>query len=384
MPGGLEPTTIQHAFLPAELNLEAITLAGETAARHSPVLVVARDFDGVLNSHALARFGNFPDTVVVNTLPDTLFSYEGGMIRSVIADTLAVSAPNLTFALWELVEPFDSLATWTQADGAGTPWTTPGGTPGELLSVAFWSQSDTTATRDSLVWELPAAVMASFAERGSANLMVTLEESGRAPIGRLAFDAVIVPTVADDTTVVIRLVGEAQTFVFDPQPPRPVELARVGGITSDRTLLRLTLPNLLPGCPEGPVAGCPGLTPADVTLNRVELVLDGVPVGSGFRPLAPTRVVVRRLLRPELGERAPLGPAIATEFLPPGPFAPSGGSPVGIPITAAVASAFARGETELALAIQVEPQGSAFAYTWFEPTPRLRFVYTLPQPPRLP
>jgi hypothetical protein len=155
-------------------------------------------------------------------------------------------------------------------------------------------------------------------------------------------------------------------------------------VTRDRTLLRLNLPHLVPGCPEDAAAACPDVELASVVLNRVELVFDAVAVGSGFRPLAPTQVVARRLLDPSLGVRAPLGPVVTVETIPPALFAPPVGEPVRIGITGAVAGALERKETELGVSLQIEGQAPAFGYLWIGQTPSLRFIYTLTQPPRLP
>jgi hypothetical protein len=119
-------------------------------------------------------------------------------------------------------------------------------------------------------------------------------------------------------------------------------------------------------------------------LNRVALLLDPVPVTQGFRPLGASRVVIRRLLEPELGERAPLGPIVAVETISADAFVAPAGGPVSLAISGAVADALARNRAEVALALQVEPIGTEFGFTWYQPNPRLRFTYTLPQRPRLP
>jgi hypothetical protein len=159
---------------------------------------------------------------------------------------------------------------------------------------------------------------------------------------------------------------------------------RVGGITSDRSYLRLALPEILPTCPDLPVGSCPGIAPAAVTLNRVELILDPLPVTQGFRPLGSFNLSVRRVLEPELGERAILGPLISRDSLPIGGFTSAGGAAVVLNVTAAVANAIATGSPDVNLMLLVEPEVSGFGYAWFAQNPRLRFVYTMHQRPQLP
>jgi hypothetical protein len=387
-PGGVLPTTIQLVLPTGEFLQQAETFRGLTGIADATALVVARDFDGGLNSHALARLRGFPDTVIVRDVPSADFEYQESTVLAQVPNTQAVSPGSVSLQLWAVTQPWDSAAVnWEYAvdrPEQRVRWQTPGGTRGELVSTTSWARGD-AAIGDTVRWSVPGRVVQQLANGQVQGLLVTLETgNARIELGRLALDAQIRSAAAADTIVTQRIVQGPQTFVFTPAPPFPQTALSVGGLTSDRTLVRIGLGAQLPACPPGTV-NCPMVSLNELTLNRVELLLDPVPVPLGFRPVAPTEIRVRRLLQPELGDRAPLGNLIAIDSVPAARFAPGGGAePVALIITSVVAAALARGDTQIGLAVLVEPEAGEFSYQWFSRNPRLRFVYTLPRTPQLP
>jgi hypothetical protein len=405
LPVALEPVTIDFILESGDFLTDVFVLRGTTDVNDSGDLVVAEDFDG-LDAHVLAEFSAFPDTILFPGSTDRSFSYVGGEIRSSIADSLAASSPTLTFLLWQLVEEWDSTATWTEAvsDPTSRPWQEAGGTRGELLSVVTWTRADTTAAGDSLVWHVPPLTLETLAEDSTPSFIVTLEdESARAEISPLAIRLMLAPTANPDTVFTRTVLPVHQRFIYSQQEPAPVDLLRVGGLTSDRSLLRIRVPDVLPGCVDG---ACPPVPTNDVTLNRVDLILDPEPVTLGFRPVGPITIIIRQLFEPELGPQAPLGrpdrgTAVAGER-----FTLGGGEPVNLIVTGLFAQALAEREAEIrscrersgnegcqaledapidiGLALLVEPEASTFSYAWFDRSPRLRFIYTLRQTPGLP
>jgi len=387
-PGGGLPTTLQLVVGTDEFLLEAETFRGPTGVQEATSLLVARNFDGALNAHSLARLRGFPDTVIVGEVRTGSFAYEESRVYVQITDTVSATPSDLSLQLWTVTQAWDSTSvTWDNAvdrPDQRVPWQTPGGARGELVATTRWVRG-AAGVVDTVSWQVPGEVVRGLAAQEFPGLMVMMETNGsRVEIGRLALEAKIrVPQVAD-TVITQRVTQGHQTYVFTPGPPQPDPVLSIGGLTSDRALLRIRVGALLPGCPPGIGANCPPISPMDVSLNRIELVLDPVPVPSGFRPTGPTEIRVRRLLEPELGRRAPLGALVAIDSVPSARFTPEGAQPVSFVITAAVAAALARGDTELGLSILIEPEAAEFSYAWFSRNPRLRFVYTLPQPPQLP
>jgi len=387
-PGGALPTTIQVEIGTVEFLRQIVSFRGDTGVTDAWELVVAREFDGALSSNALAKLRGFPDSVEVRGDLTGDFRYEESTVVAQIPDTLSVFPAGVTLRLWTVTQPWDSAAvTWE--DAVNRPeqrvaWQQPGGTPGQLVGTARWGRGEPERA-DSLIWSIPGEVVERLATGQVAGLMATMEtEGGRVEIGRLALNARIRATAHADTVVTRRIAQGTQTFVFTPAPPRFQDELSIGGLTSDRMLIRIDLGDVLPLCPPGTLGACPPRSLSDVTLNRVDLVLDPLPVPSGFRPIAPVEVRARRLLRPDLGDRAPLGGLVAIERFDADSFLPGATEPVTMVITSAIAAALARGDTEIGLSLQVEPEASTFSYLWFDRNPRLRFVYTLPRTPQLP
>ncbi len=405
LPVGQEPVTIDYVLQAGDFLTELFVLRGTTDARDSGDLIVARDFDG-LDAHVLAQFAAFPDSIFYQASADQTFDFVNGEVRTTISNRLAASAPELDFYLWEVTEEWDSTVTWTEAVSrpASQPWQQAGGTRGELLSVTTWTQADTTAAGDTLVWLLLPEVLKTLASKPSPNFMVTMEDGGlRAELTPLTLRLRVSPGANPDTVLLRGVSSVRQRFIYSLEEPAPDDLLRVGGVTSDRTLLRMRIPELLPGCPNG---NCAPIPADKVTLNRVELLLDPVPVTSGFRPVAPITIFARQLLEPELGPQAPLGHTVGAIAVRGDRFIEGGGAAVSLVVTGVVAQALAIKETEIrscrerqgiagcqaledepieiGLALAVEPEASSFSFAWFDRNPRLRFIYTLRQVPALP
>lgn len=383
-PGSL-PVTIQYT-VPAEEVLGSVTvIPGRTGISDAYYKLVANNFDGVLDAHLLAQFNGFPKAVALETMDDSTYTYEGGAVVATLPDTLRVSAQSLSFQLWTVGEPFDSVdVSWENAvdrPGEVVPWTMPGGTPGEYIGLASWHQAEGP---DSLRWELPADIVAALADSSVAGLMVVLSTPGaRAEISSLVLEARVRPESVD--TVLTQTVQSlAQTFIMTPEPEQPDDLLRIGGITSDRTVFQLKVDNRLQGC-EVPVPTCPAeLGLSDVTLNRVELLLEPVPITGGLRPIVPPQVTFRRLLEPELGPRATLAEALVQDTITVSRFLPGNTEPIVFDVTFAVLNALANQKDEILLAALIEPEASTPSPVWVRGNPRLRFTYTLPQRPQLP
>lgn len=393
IPADLIPVTLEHVLGPEEFLLYAIGVRGETDLDDAPGLIVAQDFDGSLNAHSLLKWRPLPDTITFNG-PTVDFFFEGAQVRSSVPDTLAVSADQLDFYLWRVTQPWDSTVTWTEAmsDPVSVPWEEPGGTRGELLGIAQWSREADDASADSLVWTLSGNVLDELAAEENPSLMVTLEDANTfAEIGPVDFVFTVRVLEDPDTAIVRTLQRVDQRFIMDQDPPEP-DVLRVGGVTSDRSLLHMRLPPTLPGCESG---ACDPVPLESVTLNRVVLELDPLPVTGGFRPIQNFPIFVRQLLQPELRERAPLGPligqlrttggdAFSIQMAPPELFLPGNADRSDLRITPLVTNAVQRAESEIGLALVVQPEASLFSYAWFGRTPTLRFVYTLRDPLEIP
>ena len=152
----------------------------------------------------------------------------------------------------------------------------------------------------------------------------------------------------------------------------------------DRVLLRIRIPESVPGCASPattPPPACAPIPLTEVTLNDAALLLEPLPVG-GFRPLAPVSLVLRRIGEPELGRIAPLGnlvnPGGAPYLAPADAWEAPTDTVLRLPITGFVRELASQDSTGAAVALLVEPQLRNFGVARFRGRPRLRLVYTLP------
>lgn len=152
-------------------------------------------------------------------------------------------------------------------------------------------------------------------------------------------------------------------------------------MTGARTVLRLDLDYQVPTCAD-PTAGCPTVALKEVTLNRAELLLDALPVGSGFRPTVPNFLQIRPVLEPELGRHGSLGDLLTQDSIPAAFFQPPVDETARVNLTG-VFQTYAD-SARVSLALLSVSRTPSFGTLWFTSAPRLRLVYSLPQTPKLP
>lgn len=155
-----------------------------TTPSQASFVIVAQDFDGALDAHALASFSivktiTVRDTAGTGTVIDTLPSYFGGSVMLRI-DTLRSSHDAAHFAVYQAAETWDERsATWEMRVDTGSvtqPWTQPGGTLGPLIAEGDWLRTD----GDSVFLPFDSATVqvlrdSAVAERG---LIVITETPG--------------------------------------------------------------------------------------------------------------------------------------------------------------------------------------------------------------
>lgn len=395
-PGGARPTTVDIVLPTAAFLLSDTVFDGYTSQREAPYLLVAEDFDGVLDAHALARPTGFPDSVTFTiggvSRTEALFSYAAGRVTAIVNNPVSTSAGPARLQLWTLAQRWDSATvTWDTAGvfaGGVERWVTPGGTVGRLLAETTWTPGDTAAV-DTVTWSVDSLAVAEIARAGAHGLLVRSATPGsRLQLGRLSLETAVRPTSRPDTAIARTIATGPQTFIFTPAPPARGSSYRVGGGQGARTVLALDLDQRVPGCATG--EQCAPVPLRDVTLNRAVLLLRPEAIPAGFRPLGPTELRVRRLLEPELGRLAPLGEAFSTDTISAAVFANPGSAEVEVDLTLAIFQVLAadtvpgRPASVANLALLGEAVARQFGFLSFADRPRLRLVYTLPLRPELP
>jgi hypothetical protein len=415
--GGNSPT--REVILPAGATFRQLgVFTGYSAPSGVVYSVVANRFAGELSANALYRSaGAFPRSVTYTqdnvNRTDTLPRFVSGELVVRVDSALSTAGP-VTLQVFRLAQDWDAAtATWESARDTGgvrTPWRTPGGTRGELLSQAEYTVS---TAGDSVIIPLDSADVAALRDSAGFGFTIGSAEAG----SRVQIRSVptlrtgVRPSNAVRDTVVtttIPIETQPNTFVFTPEPPQPAGLLAAGGIRSARSLFSFELPDSVTGC-NASGASCTRVALRDVQLNRVSLLLRRAPVSAAFAPLDSAIVSVYTITEPELGRRAPLGVPVldlnervrfanASGFLSPqsaAVFAPAD-TLVELNITAYATSA-ARGDTvptDFALLggplvgiPSLRPNGQifdTFGLVAFLPEPRLRIVYTLPARSELP
>ncbi len=391
-PGGIRAATYVLEVPADEVVEEIGRFTGYTSPLTAGFLLAAHQFDGTLQANTVARLTGFPDSVTytVNgaSHTDSVFVYGSGQVMAVIDTAASTTGAAVQFQLWTLTETWDlASVSWEAAvdtGGVTTPWQQPGGSRGRLLAEATWAPGD-TVLHDSIAFAIDSLTVQEMATEGFPGILVTASSPDtRMQFSRLLLRTSVRPEGRPDTAIVQTISGGPQTFLFTPEAPEPLGVWQTGGVRSARTLFRVDLARRFP-CPA--VTGRPpcvtagdSLRLADVTLNQAALLLEPLPVGSGFRPLVPFTLSLRTVAEPELGRRAPLGERVAQASAEPQLFTAAGGSDVVLDLTAYI-SLRAVADSVVNLAILAEPEGTRFGLAHFSAAPRLRLVYTFPLTP---
>lgn len=403
-PGGQAPTTLVAEFTGSDLILREEVHEGFGDPRLTPFLIVANQFEGVLDAHALARFDTLPDSVSYTaegtSRRDSIVSFAGGRILLDVDSLATLPVATTQLLLYELTQPWDSATvSWEYAvdrPGEQVPWTTPGGARGTLISSQFWEPQDPDSVlADTVVFALDSAAVARLQAEDHPGVLVATERiAARLKLSALTFAADARPATNPDTLVEIRTtLNAAQTFIFSPPEPEDPEVLAAGGLRGDRSILTLDMEHEVEACPSGG-GSCSMVALSEVTVNRAQLVFEPVPIPGGHRPIATPRVVLRQVSEPELGRFAPLGAIVAVDSISPSAFEEGAEEEFVLDVTntvlqylAAKRAAARDGETidpERSFALLTEFEVPDLGLVWFRRSPRLRIVYTLPLNPALP
>lgn len=400
-PGGVSPTTLVSEFGGTDLLLRQEVLEGFGDPQLAPFLLVGNQFDDVFDAHTLVRFTNIPDSVsyTVEGDPerDEIGSYAGGRVL-VHVDSLATTPRSaIQLQLWELAQPWDSVGvSWENAIDTAeeqVAWTTPGGSTARLIDTEVWLPGDTVQS-DTVALALDSLAVERMRSEGHPGLMITTDRPDtRVKLSGLLFAGDARPAANPDTLVEVRSEERVDAFIFTPPTPENPEVLVSGGLRGDRSLITLDLDQEVEACPAdgGP---CTSMPLREVTLNRAQLVLDPVPVPGGHRPVAAPTVQLRRVAEPELGRLAPLGPLVASDTISPSAFQEASEGEFALDVTAALLQFITAQnraeaedeevETEMSLALLTSFEVPDLGLLWFERSPRLRVIYTLPLNPVLP
>lgn len=388
LPGGAI-RTFEVLLDPSDWLVADTAFSGYNKPYGSGFFVTADQFGGSLEANTLARFDVFstivlPDSSGTSRTDSMAVPFAGRIVM--VIDTLASSAPDLTFSAWELTEEWHpASATWTVRVDSGTiksNWSQPGGTRGARIGTTDWMGTDTVFIP---VDSQTIALWADTTNRAKGAL-VTLETPNSRVLAADVFLRVDYhPSIRSDTVITTTIRPTDRTFVFDPNLGTASSTPRVGGVPAWRTIFRFRddLDALAIPCPDTP--NCT-LRLRDVAMNYASLVLQPVPAPAGFIPEDSVRLGARILLASEAVplERSPLGDVagVMTSSVAPSAFGAGGGSTIELPVTTflrrlASDTIAAANRPPPFVAMVPVVEGSHFGVSTFAQNPRLRLVLTV-------
>lgn len=395
-PPGVIPVT-REVILPASEFFRSLgSFSGYTRASDLQSVVVANQYAGALDAHALARFGPFPVALTYRRdgaeRRDAAFTYLNSSLVLRV-DTLASTDGPVTVQVWQAAQAWErTSATWTTAIDTGaveTTWTEPGGTRGTLIAQGTFAGN--SAAGDTLVLSLTGANVASLADTLGNGVVITTATSGaRLEVIDMIVRANIRPDSAAPDTTIVQSVSSTRTTVYTPEQPNAgAGMLAVGGVRSARSLIELNPDRALPACAAGETCGT--IAFRDVQLNQVDLLLRPRPVPNGFDAITGVPLSLRVATEAELGAAAPLGPRVLDASRETGVLtynARPGDTLVVLPITnlsrtLALADTLPR-TFALISELQFFDSPPTFGAVFFDAEPRLRIIYTLPARRRLP
>ncbi|HSL72289.1 MAG TPA: hypothetical protein VK864_18715 [Longimicrobiales bacterium] len=390
--------TFEVILEPEQFLVFDTAFSGYADAFDARFLVIARDFEGVLDANTLIRFGQKPVSIQVRdsagaVRTDTLPKFAGGDLVIRI-DTLR-SRGAAEVSVYFTTEPWDaSSATWTTRIDTGSvtlPWQTPGGTRGARIGSVPW-----TAGEDTLIIALDSATVFALTNVADTTrgTVFTIDNTS-VPAGaqlRIAGASLRLParsTLRPDTTVQVNVEPISTTFIFTPDPPLLGTTPRVSGVPAWRTVLSVIdgLEDLMLPCPDG-TAGCT-FRLGDATLNLADLLLR--PTGSppGFSPEDSIRVQAHPLLVLQNVplSRSPVGVAVggSRDAIPRTRFSNADNGPEAAvsvtqligPVLADTTSPGSAQRPSRFIALLTNPETFSFGFGTFREGPRLRLILTV-------
>ena len=395
--GGLFPPDVIRSFEvvlePSQYLVSDTSFGFYSAPPDGDFAVIANRWDGALDSRLLARYSiptsiTLPDSAGVTRTDSTPSFFEADIV--LVLDSLRSSTRPVTLQLFRGTENWDQTATWTaRVDTPGTrlPWTTPGGSPGQLVDSTTW------ATGDTVLLTVDSLTLATWRDTTNAGRGAVIAVRTQGARVRTIFPQLRVrvrTTVRRDTVVTMTLGPTQRTFIFQPTEPDSAANPRVGGTPAWRTFFRLRdrLDTVTVACPGTP--GCRVRLGA-VAINRAALLLQPVPVPRGLAPEGNLTFAAHLVLPTQSVPlpRSPITDVLSGEGTVPGTsFMTTGAPVVELAVTDLVLNSVAAptdANSFRATWFALLPSGTrTFGFGAFAPLPSLRLVLTTTQGLQLP
>jgi hypothetical protein len=404
LPG--EPVTVEITIPWSEFASALEVFGGYGSPEDLGQGILAVQYEGTLDARTLIRFAEYPDTATVRdstgtNRPDGDLTFIGGRLVAHF-DTIESTngATPVGIALGRTETEWDgTTASWAFAIDTindQRPWPEAGGGPVTPVDTAQWDPAD----GDSAVFVLDSVTVAAWADTTdlSAGARLEILDPGyRVTLTGATLRLDARPSLNPDTIIEVSAFTRGSTFLYTPFPTPPPDGVRIGGAPAWRTLLNVSIPDVLNDPDLCAVVECPHtLTPGEISFAA--LLLTSRATEPAFQPLDSIRLDVRPVFDRGAMPKSPLGPSLIENDLgrsvPPEAFGTAPGQPIEIPFTT-FARDLLRGVDEdgnkapgtLALLSVFEPISISFAS--FEgpgsaAEPVLKLVLTIGPPVELP
>ena len=380
------------------------TLSGYGSPVELRTLDVAHEWDGVLESRVLLRFGSLPASINVmppgsNTAqPDSAYVPVSGTVV-VRFDTLTVlGAPTFEAELSAVDTEWDAAsATWEFAAdtlGGSEPWPESGAGPGRFVSRTSWSPVvGDSGTVDSLSFSVDPVTIQEWTDTTlvgrSARIESVTPGSRFRIVATPSLRILAESTINPDTLVEVQAARTSFASIYTPSPEATPGVLQIGGAPARRVVFELKLPEALElssaelctrtECPATPEAG---------RLVYASLVLHSHPtVSPGLHPIDTLLVEMREVLSPGRLARSPLSSPVQDNSDPLAPelFSSESESRYEVPMTGflrTVLEADSLGVARPTFAVLASPEPSALEVVSFyglgtELEPYIRLIWTV-------
>jgi hypothetical protein len=396
-----EPLTISIELPWAEFGSNVAVYGGYGGRAGIGEAILARGYATEdLDANVLMRFGQYPTTASVRDAQGTLrqdnnLSFYGGYVVAYFDTVASTNTGPVSLALGAIQTPWHApSASWTFAlDTVADQqaWPEPGGGPVTPLVTWDWNPSN----GDSVQFFLDSTQVAMWRDPADANgARIELLTAGeRLQVVGGALRLFTRSSINPDTALVVTAQAGTVTFVYDVDPPPPVDGMRVGGAPAWRTVLDVAVPSILDGPPElCATVGCPfALAPRHVSYAGLALRTRKPP--DAFQPTDSVTIDVRPVLSREAMPKSPLGTSLivqtAGHTIAAPLFGALEGAAVEIPITNYV-KAFLAGPDPSGrpppstLALLATPEPNSFTFAEFfgagPNEPALKLILTVSPP----
>jgi len=255
IPIDIETVEVRLPF--SEFASDFRTFSGFGSPSDLPLRIVAHEWQGELESHALFRFGSLPAAITVRPsgggtpVADSAYTLVGGRITFTFDTLTASGSPRHDLSLGAVSTSWHAkTATWELAVdtlGNTVAWPEPGGGPVRFVAGGQWDPfilADTIQidTFSLAIDSLTAVELGDDTRTDRGLLLAGTTEGSRIDLLRASLVMTARPSIRPDTVVEVPALLTESTFLYTPAATSAGELVFIGGVPANRATFRMSIP----------------------------------------------------------------------------------------------------------------------------------------------